>query len=403
MVGLPPVSRVALAAIVASGCQASLPEPVATHMLSADRRLLAQVSPLPPLPGSPTNMVADDERAARLGHQLFFDAALSRDGRFSCASCHKPEAAFSDGLPAAMALGAGTRNTPSLLLSAYQRWQGWAGKADSVWHQAVNAMENPIEQGAKRLAVARRLRAGYRSGYEGVFGPLPPEGLPEDGGPGDPAYDALPAAERQAVDRATANVGKALEAYVRRLIPGPAPVDRFVAGDDDAIDEAARQGARLFLGKAGCAGCHSGPLLSDGDFHNVGVAQATPDDGRFGDLAALLGSPLNGEGAFSDDRAARPLTPYRPGDAQVGRFKMPILRNVALTAPYWHAGTGAHLAQVVAFEAAGGGAVGTFPGAIDDGLLPVALDAGEVAAIVAFLEALTGEPVPAPWGDRPRG
>lgn len=392
--------RAALAALLLAGCQAAPPAPVTTSQTASDRALLSRLSPLPPLPESPTNRFADDERAARLGHRLFFDPALSRDGRFSCASCHRPESAFADGLPVGVALGTGHRNTPSLLLSAHQRWQGWAGKADSVWHQAVNAMENPIEQGARRLAVAAHLRARYQADYVAIFGPLP-EGLPPDGGPGDPAYDNLSAPERQAVDQATANVGKALEAYVRRLTPGPAPVDRFVAGDDQAMSEEARRGARLFLGKAGCASCHNGPLLSDGDFHNVGVPQSTPDNGRLGDLEALLTSPLNAEGPFSDHRTARPLAPYQPGPALVGRFKTPILRNVALTAPYWHAGASADLAHVVAFEAAGGGAAGSFPGAIDDGLLPVRLDAAEVGAIVAFLHALTGEPVPAPWGGRP--
>lgn len=374
---------IAIAALATAACSGPA-TPLAIEA-ARDRALFSAFSPLPPLPPDPTNRVADDPAAARLGHRLFFDPALSRDGQFSCASCHQPAQAFADGLPVAVALDTGTRNTPSLLNVAHQRWQGWGGKADSVWHQSINAMESPIEQGAPRSVVVARLREAYRAEYEAVFGPLPE------------------ADEGEAVDLAIANVGKAFGAYVRKLVTESAPFDRFVAGDDAAMSAEARLGGRLFIGKASCATCHSGPLFSDGDFHNVGahsLAGLPPDGGRALDLPALLASPLNAEGAFSDDRRARPLAPYRPGPAIEGQFKTPILRNVALTAPYWHSGAEADLAKVVAIEAAGGATDG-FPGRIDDGLMPVALTEAEIQAIVAFLASLSGPGVAGPWGSAP--
>ena len=103
-----------------------------------------QHSPLPPLAPDPTNALADDARAARLGQFLFFDAGLSQNGRVSCASCHVPEQAFTDGKPLFEGLGRGERNTPTLWNVAYQRWFFWDGRADSLWSQALGPLTNPI-------------------------------------------------------------------------------------------------------------------------------------------------------------------------------------------------------------------------------------------------------------------
>lgn len=369
--------------------------------------VLRTLSPVPPLPPDPTNRFADDERAARLGHRLFFDKGLSRDGGHSCASCHQPDKAFADGLPIAVGLERGTRNTPSLLNVAHQRWQGWAGKADSVWLQSLNALEDPKEQGAKRLAVVHRLQTTYKEAYDTVFGPLPsPDGLPTDGHPGEPAFETLTTAQKEQIDRAVVNVGKALGAYIRKLSTGPAPFDRYVAGNRAALSPAAERGLVLFTGRLGCISCHSGPLLSDGAFHNVGIPheRSVPEDlGRAHDLPELLANPRNGESRWSDDPKAWPLAPYKPQALHAGQFKTPILRNVALTAPYWHNGTGTFLDSTLTFEAVGGGAAAgvIFPGVIDPLLKPHQLSYRETQDVVAFLQSLTGTPVPDPWGKAP--
>jgi cytochrome c peroxidase len=113
------------------------------------------MSPLPPLPPNPTNAFADDPRAARLGQRLFFEKRFSRNGEISCATCHDPARAFSDGLPRSQGVAEALRNAPTVLNAAHQRWLFWDGRADSLWAQALSPIENPLEMGSNRVRAAR--------------------------------------------------------------------------------------------------------------------------------------------------------------------------------------------------------------------------------------------------------
>ncbi len=370
-----------------------------------DRALMRKFSPLPPLPPDPTNPVADDEAAARLGRRLFYDPGYARGGGVSCATCHQPERAFADGLGVAVALGTGSRNTPSLLHAARFRWQGWGGRGDSLWCQALAALENPIEMAGDRVAVARRFLAREGEAYRSLFGAPPATSAwPPAGQPGEPAYDDLSATERAEIDGVVARFGQALGAFMRRLEPGPSAFDRFVAGDEAALSPAAVRGFSVYAGKAKCAECHAGPLFSDGEFHNVGVMQSrglNVDYGRAADLPRLLEDPFNGLGPHAAAAGALPV----PGPDDDGRFRTPTLRNVTATAPYWHNGSFPTLGLALDFDLAGGGAFlpekHYFPGRQDEKLKPVSLAASERADLAAFLESLAAGSVPAPWGERP--
>lgn len=378
----------ALVLVLGAALAAARQDPQPGH--GFDARTLARIgkhAPLPPLPPDPTNAVADDPAAAWLGQKLFFDPALSGDGKRSCATCHDPKLAFSDGKAVSEGVARGTRNTPSLLDVARQRWFFWDGRADTLWSQALKPIESPIEMGGNRAAVVRHLRGDpeLAAAYERVFGPF---GAPED---------------RAAIDRAFADAGKALAAYERRLASGPSAFDRFAAalaaGDVRAQDElapAARAGLALFVGKAGCRQCHSGPAFSDGEFHNLGLrtlAGKKPDDpGRHRGTAEVLADPFNAGGAFSDDPrgpAAERLATIAVRPESWGEFRTPSLRNVARTAPYMHQGQLASLADVVRFYS-------TLEGAAPVGhhqerlLQPLGLSAQEQLELIAFLESLSG-------------
>lgn len=383
------------------GAAAALP-PVAPL---PTRESMRRFSPLPPLPPDPTNPVADDEDAARLGRRLFYDAGYSRGGGVSCATCHQPERAFADGLGVAVALGTGQRNTPSLLHAGRFRWQGWGGRGDSLWSQSLAALENPIEMAGDRIAVARRFLDREGEAYRRLFGALPAtNGWPAAGRPGEPAYDDLPPAVRAEIDGVVARFGQALGAFMRRLEPGETAFDRYVAGDDTALSPAAVRGFGVYAGVAKCAECHSGPMFSDGDFHNIGIMQSrglNVDYGRGTDLPRLLRDPFNGVGRHAATTVPLP----EPKQDDAGRFRTPTLRNVTATAPYWHNGAFPSLSLALDFDLAGGGAFlpqkHYFPGRQDDKLKPVSLTPGERADLVAFLESLAAGPVPAPWGARP--
>jgi len=329
------------------------------------------MSPVPTVPPDTTQRGADSAEAAAVGRALFHDATLSVDGTVSCAGCHDPARAFTDGRPRALARGhLGRRNTPSLLGSAWFRAQTWDGSADSLWAQPLLAWENPLEHGLSRAALAALLRQRHGNALRAALGPGP--------GTGDLAV--------------IADAGKALGAYLRTLAPGPAPFDRWVAGDTHAMSPEAARGLRLFL-RVGCVRCHSGPLFSDGDFHAVRFPddpEAGPDRGRLEGAARARAHPLRGDGPYSDD-PRETLPPPEPTAEDLGRFRTPPLRGVALTAPYGHAGTLPTLDAVVRLYATGGTPAGDARalGERDVFAEPFAASEADVAALVAFLRALT--------------
>ena len=259
------------------------------------------------LPPSPTNRYADDPGAAELGRRLFFEKRMSADGEIGCVSCHAPGEGFSD--PRALSLGVdgreGGRHSMPIPAVAFQRFLLWDGRADSLWSQPLKALENEKEMDFTRVEVARFIARDYRADYEAIFGPLPDvEGLPARARPGLPEWTLMSAKQQDEVRRVFANVGKAIEAYERRLLCADTRFDRWTRGELD-LNEEERAGAAKFLRK-GCARCHSGPSFSDGGFHNIGIGsgQDEPDRGRAMAAAPLLSDPFNGAGVYSDDPAA---------------------------------------------------------------------------------------------------
>jgi cytochrome c peroxidase len=335
---------------------------------------------LPPARG---NAHGDDVRAAELGRAIFFDAGFARVPGVSCATCHAPALALQDGVavPEVVPGSPGARNTPTLLDAArLETAFFWDGRADSLWSQPLSAFENPIEMDASRLRIAHRIAEtpAYRAPYEAIFGALPPledaARFPSDGRPGEPSFDGMSAIDQDAVNRIAANVGKALEAHQRKLVSGPARLDRYLDGALDALDATEERGLVRFV-KSGCYACHSGPMLTDGGFY---ATSETRDRGRASGIETLLASPFNAAGPYFDRGAGEPLPlPLGPEEADEHAFRTPSLRHVTLTAPYGHAGTRT-LADVL-----------SAPG--------VLYEPGDEIVIAAFFRALEGTPPPAEW------
>ncbi|MBV8034723.1 cytochrome c peroxidase [Roseateles sp.] len=383
---------------------------------SAERATLSalHIGRLAAAPADPSNVVADRPEAVALGRRLFFDARLSANGRVSCASCHAPEQGFQDGRPVGEGLATGSRRTMPVPAAAHASWFFWDGRKDSLWSQALGPLEDAAEHGANRVQLVRLLAQAYRPDYEALFGPLPPlAGLPAAASPlgtaaEQAAWARLPEAQREAVDRAFANLGKAIAAYERTLTPGESRFDRYVAAvtggraeDEAQLSPAEVRGLRLFIGKAQCVSCHAGPLFSDQHFHNTGVPPRDPrrpDPGRAPAVARVQADPFNCLGRFSDasPEGCQELRFIADADPHMqSAFKTPGLRNVAGRAPYMHAGQFATLEQVIAhYVAAPDAALGHSElarvGHPHAERRPIALNDAEAADLAAFLRSLSG-------------
>jgi cytochrome c peroxidase len=350
------------------------------------------------LPASIGNAVADDQRAALLGFAMFFDARLSHGGVLRCANCHLPERTFTDGRTTSFGLSAVDRNSPSIFAAAWHRWQLWDGRADSVWSQPIQVLEDPREMDFTRLEVAHAMATIWRAPYEALFGALPPlddvARFPARGKPGDPAFDTMTAADQLAVNRVAANAGKALEAYLRRAAHGPGRLDAFLAGQESALSATERAGLVVFV-KSNCVRCHAGPTLADDSFHVLGVPEAVGSSarGRNAALEALASSPFTVAGPFHDGPPVAPAP--SPDAAFEGAYRTPSLRNVARTGPWGHSGAFATLETVVDFHLQGG------RGTVDPKLQAVTLTGGDREALLAFLRALDANDPPSPWNTWP--
>ena len=391
-------------------------------------RTVRAYSPLPPAPPDPTNRVADDPTAARLGQALFFDESLSANGAVSCATCHDPDRGFTDGRSIAVGIARGRRKTPTLWNAAHHRWLTWDGRADTLWMQALDPIEDPVEMGFTRGGVARRIAAdpAYRALFEGSLGPLPealpaPDDIPdarprrrgEEGTPAEvAAWEGLDGATRAAIDEVFVGAGKALSAYQRRLVRGDAPFDRFVAALEggggeglEALSPEALDGLRLFFGRGNCTLCHSGPNFTDSEFHNNQLPTLeggdAEDAGRYDGAQVVMESPFNAAGPHSDapdGAAARAVRSLRRSSEAWGEFRTPSLRNLAGRAPFMHQGQFANLDEVLGFYS-------TLEGATvrshhqEQVLIPLRLSRTEERALRAFLTSLEGSaPDPALLG-----
>ncbi len=367
---------------------------IAVPFTDAELARVMRMGPLPDLPADPTNAVADDEQAAGFGQELFFDTRFSRGGETSCATCHEPSRWFTDGRSLAEGEGRDQRHAPSLLNIAYQRWFFWDGRADTLWAQALHPFEQPAEFDTTRLDALRVLQADAKllKQYEEIFGPLPDLSL---------EWDDLEVDRKAAITRAFSNLGKAIAAYERLLVTGPSEVDRFIASllkDEatDAMSPPARRGLKLFVGEAGCHRCHSGPLLSDGEFHNIGIPALDHDlpldSGRWDGLASAQANEFSAFGPCSDDpdgnRGRRTRSAIR-SQSLWGAFKTPSIRTAAMTPPYMHQGQMATLTDVLAFY-------NTLEDQVrvdhhqESILVPLDLSEEDLQALEAFLRAAVG-------------
>lgn len=355
------------------------------------------------LPPDPTNRVADDPRAATLGRKLFFDERFSSNGRVSCATCHDPRQNFQDARPLGTGVGQTARRTMPIAGVAHSPFLFWDGRKDSLWSQALGPLESPVEHGGTRAQYAHVVARAYSSEYQQLFGPLPDVSrFPMVAGPVDDAvageaWNELDADERDAVTGVFVNMGKAIEAYERQIGPGRSRFDDFV----DALvvtgrtpkgllgaDEIA--GLKLFIGKANCTQCHNGPMLTNNDFHNIGVPQgpaSSPDTGRLAGARNVLNDEFNCRSRWSDASPAQCneldfLVTDSP--TQAGAFKVPSLRNVVGRAPYMHSGQLATLSDVLDhYNRAPTAVVG------ESELLPLGLTDAELRQLTAFLGTLS--------------
>ena len=326
------------------------------------------IGSLPPLPKDPSNAHADDPAAMVLGKRLFFDVRFSGNLKVSCATCHRPDMSFTDDLPLAHGMGSTTRRSMPLLGVAYNTWFFWDGRKDSLWSQALSPIESNVEHGFTRTACAYMISKYYRKEYEAIFGKMPDirnavaSPVTEDVAVLKTWISMTPA-QRDDVNRIYVNMGKAIEAFVRTIVPGPSRFDRYAKAlmDNDTAalstiytpDEAA--GLRLFIGKAKCTNCHNGPLFTNGDFHNTGVPtppKMPPDLGRADGIRKVLLDEFNCLGKYSD-AGPGDCAELRYMDTNTtkysGAFKTPTLRNVAERAPYMHAGQFSTLKEVLEF------------------------------------------------------
>jgi cytochrome c peroxidase len=270
--------------------------------------------------------VPDDNRITEekieLGRRLFNDRRLSRDRTIACASCHDPKRAFSDGRPVAIGVRGqlGRRSAPTLVNRGYGRAFFWDGRAATLEEQVRQPIQDPGEMDMTLTEVSSRVRVGE------------------------------------------VEIVQALATYVRSILSGDAPFDRFVNGDRTALTAEQRAGLRIFRSQGNCTACHVGPTFSDERFHNTGVAWR---DGRLQD---------EGRGAVT------------LRDVERGAFKTPTLREIARTAPYMHDGSLQTLDEVIDFYDRGGN---PNPG-LDEEVRPLKLTSDEKRALASFLRALNG-------------
>lgn len=333
---------------------------IQSHWTVDQRQLLESLSlsALPELPLDPSNRYANLEHAAELGHLLYFDTRLSGNGSVSCATCHKPELMFTDGSPLAVGTNLGARHTPSLVGIAYSPWFYWDGRKDSQWAQALAPLETSHEHNTDRLQVARLIASekNYYTRYTAAFGDLPI--IPAEPLSATPlgtvkqqaAWSSLSASHQENINIVFTNLGKALAAYQRKLLPGRARFDEYIdnipetnSTDSGLLTISEIAGLNLFIEDAQCITCHNGPLLTNHEFHNTGVLSISgqlPSMGRYDGIRIARMDPFNCLGKYSDavSNECSELRFASDSNTLVGAQKTPTLRNIGDTAPYMHGG-----------------------------------------------------------------
>ncbi len=307
----------------------------------------------------------------KLGRQLFFDPLLSGDNRRACASCHRPEIAYAEHQSKSAGFRAGgdstspsgARNAPSLVYAAYQRAQFWDLRAPILEEQVGHVVKGAAEFNTSFNAIASKLKS--LPDYVNAF------------------TQAFPRTATDPINEA--NITSALAQYVRSLAGWNSPFDRYVRGERDTLNPAAKRGFNLFMGKAGCGTCHFPPTFN-------GTVPPIYRETESEVLGVPAGSLADTGRPRLDSDSGR--YKVRPAQAWVGAFKTPTVRNVSLTAPYMHNGRFPDLESVVDFYDAGGGAgLGL---KVPNQTLPadsLHLTAKEKHDLIAFMRSLTDDPL----------
>ena len=316
-------------ALLLAAAAITLPACKAKTSASIDPATLASFAPLPVTMETPTNPLTDAKE--NLGRMLYYDTRLSLNHNISCNSCHDLSAYGVDGrrVSPGTTNQEGGRNSPTVYNAALHLAQFWDGRAPTVEEQAKGPILNPVEMGMpgsravlERLHAAPAYRAAFRAAFPGEADPI--------------SYE---------------NVGRAIGAFERRLVT-PGSWDRFLLGDTAALTPAERQGFNAFV-TAGCQGCHGGALLGGSMYQRLGVVRTWPDRSDPGRAAVT----------------------HQAADSLV--FKVPSLRNVERTGPWFHNGSVTSLREAV--DLMGRHQLGR------------ELTEQQTTQILAFLHALTGE------------
>lgn len=397
---------------------------------------------------------------AKLGHDFFFDPGFSANGQISCASCHNPDRSFTDGKQRSIGQSTTKMNAPTLVNVAMGHWFFWDGRADSLEAQAVGPLEHPGEHGFSRGKVLRRLIEHYKKPYEKIFGPLPAmsdEALSDNATPNLPmvsdeiaayalttlgskdfqkhvlasardqrvqpieiiknyaAFDtntraqASVAANNKDIDvinKVFMNFTRALAAFERTIKAGNSPFDQFAASFITAKNIAGAfnkefgpselRGLRIFTGKGQCIVCHSGPTLSDEQFHNIGLPAGDDksiDLGRAQGMLLARSDPFNCLGDYLTEKKQTESClelGYLESEniGSVGAFKTPTLRQLRHTAPYGHDGRFKSLSEILRHynELVESPAVGR----TESTLRPLALNDEDLEDLERFLLSLHG-------------
>ena len=309
-----------------------------------------------------------------LGQKLFFERRLSVDGTVSCSTCHDPQLAFTDRKPLSVGIKGrlGQRNAPTILNALYNKTQFWDGRVNTLEEQAANPIVNAFEMGHPTLDTAVAQIASveeYQQAFQRVFG-RPPNGP-----------DLL----------------RAIASYERTQLSFDSPFDRFIAGDNNAIDASARRGWELFNTQARCNKCHAltdtqrdVTVFTDNDFHNIGIgiirhnvvalARQAEQLIKSGDTAAI------DRAAIQTDMSALGRFLITKKDKDIASFKTPDIRNVLVTGPYFHDGSQETLWDVIDHYNKGDGLQNPY---LDEDIQPLALTETDIDDLVAFMASLT--------------
>jgi cytochrome c peroxidase len=309
-----------------------------------------------------------------LGQKLFFERRLSVDGTVSCSTCHDPQLAFTDRKPLSVGIKGrvGQRNAPTILNALYNKTQFWDGRVNTLEEQAANPIVNVFEMGHPNLDTAVAQIASveeYQQAFQRVFG-RPPNGP-----------DLL----------------RAIASYERTQLSFDSPFDRFIAGDNNAIDASAKRGWELFNTQARCNKCHAltdtqrdVTVFTDNDFHNIGIgiirhnvvalARQSEQLIKSGDTAAI------DRAAIQNDMSVLGRFLITKQDKDTASFKTPDIRNVLVTGPYFHDGSQGTLWDVIDHYNKGDGLHNPW---LDEDMQPLALTETDIDDLVAFLASLT--------------